>query len=75
MLNRKGYCSAMLTLPPSRAQTSASPTSRRENRYVVRARERHRERLAMSGSFSAPSSEELALVVDGIEEVEGRGER
>lgn len=46
-----------------------------ENRYVVRAMERHRVRFALSGSFSASSSEELALVVDGVEEVEGRGER
>ncbi|WP_337003219.1 MULTISPECIES: PIN domain-containing protein [unclassified Microbacterium] len=46
-----------------------------ENRYVVRAMERHRVRFALSGSFSGSSSEELTLVVDGVEEVVKRGER
>lgn len=46
-----------------------------ENRYVVRAMERHRVRFTLSGAFSESSSEEFVLVVDGVEEVGGPGER
>lgn len=46
-----------------------------ENRYVVRAMERHHVRFTLSGSFAGSSSEDLALVVDGVEEIERRGER